>query len=76
MQRKLTGRTVALIFIVVWALYSMFPMRSGDLMEAFKDRAENKDAAFEEIAKTAQEKITNDGMLISAYVPGLPVFRI
>lgn len=62
MQRKLTGRTVALIFIVVWALYSMFPMRSGDLMEAFQNRAENKDAEFEEIAKTAQEKITKDGM--------------
>lgn len=61
MQRKLMGRTVALIFIVAWALYSMFPLRSGNLLEAFKSRAENKDATFEEIVKNAESKVTTQG---------------
>ncbi|MCK9315915.1 MAG: protein translocase subunit SecD [Verrucomicrobia bacterium] len=51
MQRKLTGRAVALIFIVAWALYSMFPMKSGDLIEAFKGQATQKDEVFEQIVQ-------------------------
>lgn len=61
MQRKLTGRTLALIFIVVWALYSMFPMRSGDLMEAFKNEATNKDATFDAIVQAATDNMQKNG---------------
>jgi preprotein translocase subunit SecD len=42
---------VALIFIVAWALYSMFPMKSGDLIEAFKEQATQKDEVFEQIVQ-------------------------
>ena len=57
MQRKLTGRTIALIFIVLWALYAMLPLKSGDLMEAFKEQASNKDAIFEEIVQKAETEL-------------------
>lgn len=57
MQRKLTGRTVALIFIVAWALYSMFPLKSGNLVEAFKERATHTDEVFEEIVQRLDEQM-------------------
>ena len=60
MQRKLTGRTIALIFIVLWALYAMLPLKSGDLMEAFKEQASNKDAIFEEIVQKAETELKQE----------------
>jgi len=67
MQRKLTGRTVALIFIVAWALYSMFPMKSGDLLEAFKKQATQKDEVFEQIVQKVDEQLAANPASTSTY---------
>ena len=42
------------IAVICWSLYEIYPPTSGDLLAAFSNRAENKDATFSAIVTEAE----------------------
>jgi len=46
MKHNNSGRFILVVVIVLWALWEMYPLRSSDLIQAFKARASKPDAAY------------------------------
>jgi len=55
MKQKNIGRLVVVIGVLLWSLYELYPPQSKDLVQVFRDRAVNHDAAFAAIAQRAQD---------------------
>jgi SecD/SecF fusion protein len=53
MNRNNLWKLVLTILVVVWAVYEMYPPTARSLVETFKQRAVNRDAAFTEMVKQA-----------------------
>jgi SecD/SecF fusion protein len=49
MRKNDFGKFLFVVFIVLWALYQIYPPTSRDLIQQFSSRAENQDAAFTNI---------------------------
>ncbi|MFZ1072161.1 MAG: protein translocase subunit SecD [Verrucomicrobiia bacterium] len=54
MRRNNFGRFILVVAIIVWALISIYPPSSRDLLREFDRRAENKDAVFTNILTGAE----------------------
>lgn len=55
MKRNLVWKFIFVIFIVAWALREMYPPTPRNLMEEFRTRAVNRDAALTNILQRAKE---------------------
>src|SRR5262249_51543905 len=54
MNRNNVWRFVLVMLVVVWSLYELYPPKGRSLLLTFRDRAVNRDAAFNGIVQKAQ----------------------
>lgn len=55
MKRNNTWRFIIVIFVIAWALYEIYPPTNRDLVQTFRDKAQNKDATFGQIMTKVQD---------------------
>ncbi len=55
MNRNHFWKLVLILFLLLWALYEIYPPTSRDLVEYFKTEARHKDATFTNIVAKAEE---------------------
>ena len=55
MNRNNFWRCVLVLLVLLWSVYELYPPKSRPLIEVFRDRAQNRDAAFNTILGRAAE---------------------
>lgn len=56
MNRNLLWKFLFIVFVVAWSAYSLIPLTSRPTLEVFKERALNRDAAYTNIVRLAEQK--------------------
>lgn len=51
MNRNNLWRFVLVVLVVSWSFYELYPPKGRDLVQHFKERAVNRDAAFSNIVQ-------------------------
>ncbi len=54
MNRNNVWRFVLVVLVVAWSLYELYPPEGRNLVQEFRDKAVNRDAAFNQIVQQAQ----------------------
>ena len=55
MNRNSFWRFTLVVLVVLWSLYELYPPKGRDLVQVFRERAVNRDAAFSAILQKAQQ---------------------
>src|SRR5690348_3561531 len=55
MNRNNVWRFVLVVLVVIWSLYELYPPKGRNLVMVFRERAVNRDSAFNAIVQKAQE---------------------
>ena len=55
MNRNSFWRFTLVVLVVLWSLYELYPPKGRDLVQMFRERAVNRDAAFSAILQKAQQ---------------------
>src|SRR5258706_7979731 len=55
MNRNNVWRFTIVMIVLLWSLYEIYPPKPRDLVQVFREKAQNRDAIFTEIIKKAVE---------------------
>jgi SecD/SecF fusion protein len=55
MNRNNVWRFAFVVIVLLWSLYEIYPPKPRDLVEVFREKAQNRDATFTEIVKKAKD---------------------
>src|SRR5258706_3164312 len=55
MNRNNVWRFTIVMIVLLWSLYEIYPPKPRDLVQVFREKAQNRDATFTEIMKKAVE---------------------